>query len=230
MLEMLALGSSMSAIMVDLMEKDIENVKADFEKFKAQYSKVSKLVAPWRKKFPMGPVKRLGAALKGGDQGKIMGAMKRLGKVCFDCHVSSMPQVTLRYHWKDFGGIKVNDPVSKKEVPFTDFKHFLDACFAGIMVDLGQGQIDNAKKQFEAFRARLMAFEEVCSDCHDSERKYYIGDALKPMVDKLGQALNAASPDPKAVGSLMQGIGMASCFKCHSVHAPAAIIRHQWGL
>ena len=48
------------------------------------------------------------------------------------------------------------------------------------------------------------------------------------MVDKLGQALKASSPDAKAIGELSAAIGNEICMKCHLVHIPAASAKARW--
>ena len=220
---MLALNKPFSGIVADLFENDIENVNANFKNFRVQYLEVSKLVPEWESYFPMNPVDDLGNALKTDDQGKAMAAIQQVGKVCSDCHIATMPETQQKYYWRDFHGISVTDPLTKKEVDNEQLMQFIDASFTGIEVDVEQGQIENAQRQFQGFRARFQAMEETCMNCHDTERHYYVDENVKAMIDKLGQALHASPVDPGQVGKLHQGIGMESCFKCHLVHVPAAI-------
>ncbi len=51
---------------------------------------------------------------------------------------------------------------------------------------------------------------------------------MQALINKLEQAINKPSVDPKEVETLSQGIGMESCFKCHRVHLPAAYAKYQW--
>lgn len=219
---MLGMAKPLSGIMADLSENDFANVMANFEQFKAQYLEVSKLVPEWEKNFPLAPVNELGAALKSGDQGKVMAAFESVGKVCGDCHLANQSKAYFKYHWGDFHGIKIKDPLSQQEVSFQQFMLFLDGSFTGIEIDVEQGQIDNAQRQLQGFRVRLEALETSCQNCHDTERHYYVDQSVKAMIDKLGQALDTSPVDPKQVGMISQGIGMESCFKCHLVHVPAA--------
>ncbi|NIS61895.1 MAG: hypothetical protein GTO13_14710 [Proteobacteria bacterium] len=111
---------------------------------------------------------------------------------------------------------------------FTQLKKYLAVNFAGIRVDIEQGQRENAQKQFQGFNARFQALKETCENCHDTESKYYVDEGVQALLDKLGQALAGSSVDPKVVGTLSQGIGMESCLKCHLVHIPAAYAKFQW--
>jgi hypothetical protein len=118
--------------------------------------------------------------------------------------------------------------LTNREVDNQHLMRLIDANFTGIEADAEQGQIENARNQFENFRARFLAMEETCMICHDTERDYYVDESVKAMIDELGRALNAPSVDPTIVSKLShQGIGMESCFKCHLVHVPAATAQLQ---
>lgn len=225
---MLGMDMSFTGIAADLFENDLQNAKANFEKFKAQYVEISKLVPEWEKNYPMGPLEDLGTALETGDPGNVMPAFEKVGKICHNCHVVTMAKVQQKYHWGDFRAIKVKDPLTQEEVNFSSLKRYMATNFVGIGVDVDQGQKENAQKQFQGFNARFQALEETCVSCHDTERKYYIDESVQALVDQLGQALMEPTIDLKVVGELSMGIGHESCFKCHLVHVPAALAKHQW--
>jgi cytochrome c556 len=216
-----------TAILVDLLEKDFPNVTADYEKFKTQYVEVSKLIPEWEKHYPLTPVNELGEALKTGDQSKVMPAYERVGAVCSNCHYTYMPKVYQKYHWGSFHAIMSTDPLTKEQIDFNRLMQYLSANFSGIGVDVEQGQIENARQQFQGFRARFQTLKETCLNCHDSERYYYVDKSVDTMIDQLGVALNKPSVDPKLVGTLSQGIGTENCFKCHLVHVPTAVTQSQ---
>ncbi len=225
---MFGMSAPFTGILVDLMEGDIKNVQADYQAFKAEYESVSKLVPEWTKLFPPEPVRELGAALKTGDQGKIMAAYGKVGKVCADCHHKYMIKVQQKYHWKNFKAVKVKHPFTQQETKYTDFMHILSGSLTGIQVNLQQGQKENAIKQYQGFKASFAVLRDSCEQCHEdkkrnTERKYYVDQNIQALVDKLGQALNAAQIDPKEIAGLAGQIGHESCFKCHLVHLPAAM-------
>ena len=222
---MLGLGTSFSSIAADLMENDPQHAKADFERLKAQYGEISKLVPEWKKEYPMGPVEELGKAFVTGDRGKVMAAYEKVGMVCHNCHVSTMPRVQQKYHWGDFYATNVRDPLSQEQITFTRLMQYLDANFAGISVSVERGDTEAAQKQLQGFNARFQAMKETCGSCHDSERKYYVDESVQALIDKLGQALDGSSIDPNVVEPLKQRIGMESCIKCHWVHVPAAFVK-----
>ena len=228
LLRMFGMSAPFTGILVDLMEGDIKNVQADYQAFKAEYESVSKLVPEWTHDFPPEPVEELGAALKTGDQKKIMAAFGKVGKVCHDCHHEYMIKVQQKYHWKDLGAVKVKHPFTQQEMKYTDFMHFLSSSLTGIQHNLQQGQKENAQKQYQGFKAAFAVLRDSCEQCHEdkkrnTERKYYVDQNIQALVDKLGQALNAAQIDPKEIAGLAGQIGHENCFKCHLVHLPAAM-------
>lgn len=223
LLSMFEMNKSLTGIVVDLFEGDLDHVKTNFEKFKTQYLATSKLVPEWQKEYyPLKPVEELGTSLQTNDRGQVMAAIGNTGMVCHHCHSANMVKVQQKYHWPDFKIIAVPDPLTNQGVDYPTFMQYLNANFTGIGVDLEQGQVENAQKQFQGFKARFQALKESCGSCHDTERKYYVDEGVQSLIDKLGQALEASSLDPKLVGELSQGIGMESCAKCHLVHLPAA--------
>lgn len=221
LMKMIELAHAFEAVMVDLFEKDQANLKADLDRFKAAYVATSKLVPEWQHKFTQEPLQAFEAALGSGDQQKVMGAVGQLSGVCESCHVANMAPVQFRFHWRDIAAIKVTDPITKQELPFKQFKHMLSAALTGISVNLRQGQQEAAEKSYQAFKARFGALAGTCSECHDTDRRYYVDDDMQKIVDELGQAM--ANPDPKTMMQLGQRIGRDSCFKCHLVHVPAAM-------
>ncbi|NIM59983.1 MAG: hypothetical protein GTO16_13745 [Candidatus Aminicenantes bacterium] len=225
--KMMELAISFTGIVVDLFEEDHQNAKANFEKFKSQYLESSKMVPEWKKYYPEGPIKELGVALQTGDQGKIMASYEKMGNVCHECHVATMVNVQQKYHWRDFRMIKVMDPLTDEVVDYRRFMQGLVVNFMGIIVDVQEGQIENAQKQFQGFKARFQAMEESCEECHGTEeRKYFVDESVHELIDKLGQSLGESSIDPKAVETSFQAIGMESCFKCHLIHVPAAYAKY----
>lgn len=226
---MMGMAMPFSGILVDLLENDFANAQANLEAFKAQYTEISKLVPEWEKDFLLESVTELEEALKSGDQAKIMPAYEKVGNVCHDCHVLNMAKVQYKYHWKDFRTIKVIDPLTDKTFDYRELMQNLDLNFVGVIVDLGQGQKENALKHFQDFKTRFNLLKDACGECHGTEeRKYFVDDSVLALVDQFGQAISGESVDPKQAEALSMGIGMESCFKCHWVHVPSSFAKYQW--
>lgn len=222
LLKMFAIDTSYGAIAADLVENKLKEAKADFERFKAQYLEIAKMVPEWNKNYNMSPVNELEAALKSGERRKVMMAWNKVVQVCHNCHISHMAIVQQKYHWGNFDALSIEDPLTNKKVTFRQLNRYLMVNFSGMSVDVERGQKGGAQKQFRDFNTRFQAMKVTCGGCHDTERKYYVDEGVQALVDKLGNTLSKPSLDPKAAESLRQRIGMESCTPCHRVHIPAA--------
>jgi cytochrome c556 len=223
------MATRFSGIVGDLFENDPVNAQKNYETFRQQYIGMATMVPEWRDGFPLAPVDELGSALSSGDQPLVMKALEGVGAVCHSCHLDNMARVQQKYHWGDFSGLALTDPVTGEEVSFARLMLAIQFNMAGVGIDLEQGQKENAQKQLAGFKARFAVFKETCQACHDSERKYFVDASIDGMVDRLAAQLEQATPDPKAVGELLHGIGQESCSKCHLVHIPAAYAQEQLG-
>lgn len=232
LLQMFAMGNALVGLAVDLMvEQDMANVPADFDKFKAEYIKTAQMAPPeWKDKFPMGPVEAFGQAIASGDPAKIGPAFGAVGEICGSCHLVNQVKVAQKYHWPPFSAVQVNDPITKQNMGWFDFMMQVAFAFDGIGHDLGQGQLDKAQQNFQAFQARFNAMADKCSACHATPRTYFVDASVKDNITKLGAALSATPLNPAAIGGLMQAIGQESCGKCHLVHLPAARAAAVWEL
>ncbi len=222
LLGMLGLGNSFSGIVVDLTEGDLEGARGSFADFRKRYREVADMVPEWKVEYPEGPVRELGDALAVGNREAAMKAFGTVGAICHRCHVAAMVPVQQKYHWGDFGSATVRDPMNGATVAYPEFKQVLSANLAGITVDLRQGQAENARKQYEQFRARFDALGDSCSGCHEKESRNFVDREMRSAVESLGEALRGGTVDADSVTALVQEIGRESCSKCHRVHLPAA--------
>ena len=220
--EMLSLETTFSGIVVDLMEDDFDGAKRLFEDFQRQYRELAGMVPEWKGEYPEGNVKELGAALASGEKGRAMNAFAAVGAVCHRCHVVAMVPVQQKYHWGDFGTTSVQDSLTGSAIGDPQFKQYLAANLAGITVNLKQGQIDNARKQFEAFRSRFTALSGSCNGCHENGSLSFVDRETQNTVGELGKAFRNRTVSTESVVALVQKIGRESCSKCHLVHLPAA--------
>lgn len=224
-LQMQRMTAPLEALMSDLSEGDTANASKDFQEFKSLYAATAKLVPEWEKAFPMAPIDEADTALQSGNQEKLMAAMSKVEGVCSDCHAQSMADAQFVYRWPDITELKVTDPVSKKAMPYLEFKGAMSANFSGIGVDLQQGQPEAAKKQYQEFAQRFAAHAGICVSCHKTERRYYITAEIQTSIKNLGALLTQPPKDPAALGALAEEIGSQACNGCHAVHVPASMAK-----
>ncbi len=227
--EMFALSGAFEGIIVDLQQQDVSGIQSNYEFFKGQYQKMSGMVPEWKPLFPMEPVDSLGKALESGDPAKVGPALEEVGKVCGSCHLVFQTKSHQKYHWPDFEEVMLTDPMSNETMELYHFMERMAVAFVGIGNDLRQGQLDNARENFQAFSIRFKTLaEDACKQCHTDQagieipRKYFVDASVLGMIDQLGQALSESTPDAEVIGQLSGGIGNESCLKCHLVHLPAA--------
>jgi len=223
LIRMLALETSFSGIVVDITEGDLDGAKGSFEDFRKQYREIAAMVPEWKGEYPEKPVGDLETALSAGDREIVLKAFAGVGEICHRCHVTAMVPVQQKYHWGNFGAITVRDPLSGETMEYARFKKVLAANLAGITVNLQQGQTDNARKQFDGFRARFDALRGSCQGCHEKESSYFTGREMQDAVARLGKEVYGRTIDADSVTALTQKIGRESCSKCHLVHVPAAL-------
>jgi len=229
LLEMFALEGPFAGIIADLQQRDAAGAKANYDAFKAQYQKVSRMVPEWKNLFPMSPVDALGQAIASGDPANVGPALEQVNQVCGSCHLLNQTKAHQKYHWPNFETIKVPDPVTNESVGWVEYMRRLGGAFMAIGSDLQQGQLDNARQDFQAFDARFKAMpSEACIYCHATPRTYFVDPTVQAMADNLGKALSTTPPDAKTVGELSGAIGNESCLKCHYVHFPAQNRKATW--
>ena len=228
LLEMFTLAAPAESIMGDLQQGDMAGVKANYAAFKAQYEKMSKMVPEWTSLFPMGPIDDLGKAIDSGDPSKIGPAFGPVGAVCGNCHLLNQVKAFQKYHWQSFDDVQVTDPLSGKPTPWAAYMQQMAGMFTAMGNDLQQGQLDNARKDFQGFSATFKALSQSCNACHTTPRTYFVDASVQAMVDEVGKELAKATPDANRIGELSGGIGNESCMKCHLVHIPSQNRKAGW--
>lgn len=220
-LHMHDLEMAQAAVINDVLQGDIANAKAGFERFAAAYHKIGEMVPEWKHYLDTGALEAMKAAMAGGDQGAFMGSLERMGKSCEECHHANMPRVAMNYRWPRVERTPITDPVTGQSLKFKQFKQMMSLSFTGIATDLSQGQMENALKNYDAFAARFGKLEGSCTDCHTTDRRYYVDEEMAAVVEELGTVLKSGTGTPDQVKGLMMQIGQETCAKCHMVHVPA---------
>jgi cytochrome c556 len=233
LLEMLKLAKFFTSIGYDAVQNDWANAQAGFDNFKAQLLKLSGMIPEWDDHFKMDLVEELGQAVAQKNVPAIMEVRNKkvAPEICADCHSEYRISVWYRYHWKDFGQVMVDDPVSQKKLSYHDFMAMVAGDFEGIGLDVEQKQPANARKTFKAFDARIGTLKKSCEECHDpkhGERRYFVSLDVMEMIDGLGAELSKPAPSDEKVEGFFMEIGTEMCYECHQVHWPAATVQRFW--
>lgn len=219
---MMDLGHAYSGIFLDLQQGEPENAKENYEQFKLLYLRFRGAIPEWKDRFPLEPIDAIGPALASGDMEQAVNALMAARGVCGSCHGDYMIRVQQAYHWPKFSKVVANEPISGKLGPYSALKWPLQDSFSGLVNDARQGHSDDTQQHFANFAARLGALAATCSQCHESERRYYLDAITLKSVEALRAAVTAAPLDGKAVAKAARQVNEGICFQCHLVHMPAA--------
>lgn len=230
MFRMMDLNNSFVAVINDAMTDDHENALAGLENFRKEYLEISNLVPEWKDYYPGEPLEKFSEAVRTGDPGQLMPMIEELGKVCHQCHISTMTAVAYKYHWGDFGSIAMDDPFRGGTMNYKALMQYLNAGLAGIGNELRQEQKQEALGQYQVFNAAFQIMKGTCRQCHQLEREYYVDQGVQTMIDRLGIVLNSTEINMDEVGDYLGAIGTESCFNCHLVHLPASLTTDGWAM
>jgi hypothetical protein len=224
LLSMLDMVDSLEFTAVNLQENDLVDAKITFNKFSGEYDNVSKMVPEWNGYFDKSLVTNIGSDIDNQNVPKAFEDMGKLGKSCDKCHTENTPEVWAKYYWKDFDSINVTTIGPYKPVaPWTDAMGYMALNFDGMIINLKEGKQDAANQSFENFRTMLLNFKKACSECHNTERKYFVSDDVMAMVNQTGEYVK--SGNITGVEQSIHIIGMEICYKCHVLHQPAQMMK-----
>jgi len=178
------------------------------------------MVEEWKDAFPEREVESMGRTIQGNDRGAMFQALEAVGALCHRCHVATMVSTQQKYRCGDFCTLAVDDTKNGQPKPYGLFKKFIAASMAGIDVDAGQGQWQNARKHFVSLKERVAVLSETCGACH-AEKPGYLADAKT--LGLLEEEIGKDQPDRGKISGLLKGFGGEACGGCHLIHVPAAM-------
>ena len=221
LLEMFEMGGNMMGIIVNIQQEDMDNATKSYAAFYENYKNSAEMVPEWNGYYNISTVEKMGDALDTGDIPGVFSAVGEIGASCAKCHADTMPDVWNKYNWKDFRNVMIKTPNPEEpELPFAAAKmKYLTAGFDGIGVNLRQGNQAGAQQSFVLFTTMFNNTKEACSNCHATERRYYVSDDIMRMIDTMGKEIDAGNLT--AANNILEGIGVQSCYACHVLHMPA---------
>lgn len=220
----------LGGLMTSMMEGKVNKAQKYFESFKTEYEKVSKMVPEWINYFPTAPIEELGEAIESKDGEKIQKSMEHLGGVCSRCHEENRIAVWYKYHWKDFGQVTIEDPVTGDSISWMGYMFAISGSFSSVATYISEKRFDEAQVALKGFNSRLEKLKTGCKSCHEAERLYFVSSDIEELLSKAIKGLEAKEPDVGKVFGYLQMVGMESCHKCHLVHIPAATIHRAWAV
>jgi len=221
-LGMLELGMRMGAATTAALRDDRERAQVALKRFREQLNKVSAMVPSWKGQFRGGIVDELEAAVTSkADLAARRKIVARLEKSCTACHARYMFPVQARYKWGDFASASVSTDKGES-LSFHQVMLDLANNIGAVRGDVEAGQIAQAQVAYKQLTERFGMMEQLCANCHDQPRQYFIDQTVKGRLFKVGGLLRRGETRAAEYQPLFTDINEMSCLPCHQVHMPAA--------
>jgi hypothetical protein len=220
-LAMLELGMRMGAATTAALRDDRERALAALKSFREQNVAVAKLVPSWKEMFRDSVIGELEAAVSAkADLATRRKAVAKIERTCTTCHARYMFPVQARYRWGSFGSASV--PGEHGPITFHQLMLDLSNSLGALRGDVQAGQLADAQSAYKQFTDRFNSMEQLCVNCHDQPRQYFVDQMVKGRILKIGGLLRRGETRASEYAHLFRDINEMSCLPCHQVHMPAA--------
>jgi hypothetical protein len=222
--EMLELGMRTGAATTAAMRNDPERAKAALKSLREQFTKVGAMVPAWKVYFRTNALDELEAAVAAGaDAAARRKAAGRLENTCTVCHARFMFPVQAHYRWGNFAGAVVQ--AEGGNVTFHQLMLDLASSLGAVRGDVEAGQLAEAQAAYKLFMERFGMMEQLCANCHDQPRQYFIDSSVKARLFKVGGLVRRGEKRVAEYTPLFNDVNEMSCMPCHQVHMPAAFVQ-----
>jgi hypothetical protein len=220
-LAMLELGMRMGAATTAALRDDRERALAALKSFREQHAAVAKLVPSWTELFRASAVADLEAAVAAkADVATRRKLVTRIEQSCTSCHARYMFPVQARYRWGNFASASV--PGEEGTLSFHQLMLDLANSLGALRGDVEAGQLAQAQVAYKTLTERFNTMEQLCVNCHDQPRQYFIDQAVKARILRIGGLLRQGEKRAAEYAPSFKDINQMSCLPCHQVHMPAA--------
>jgi hypothetical protein len=220
-LAMLELGMRMGAATTAALRDDRDHALAALKSFREQQATVAKMVPSWKDRFRDPGIAELESAVAAkSDLATRRKIVTRIEKSCTACHARYMFPVQARYRWGSFASASV--PGEQGGLPFHQLMLDLSNSLGAVRGDVQAGQLPQAQAAYKQLLDRFNTMEQLCANCHDQPRQYFIDQTVKGRILKMGGLLRRGETRVSEYTHLFKDINEMSCLPCHQVHMPAA--------
>lgn len=220
-LAMLELGMRMGAATTAALRDDRERALAALKSFREQQAAVAKMVPSWKGMFRDANIVELEAAVNSrADVAARRKIVTRIEKTCTACHARYMFPVQALYRWGNFASATVSG--EQGGMSFHQLMLDLANTLGAVRGDIEAGQLPQARVAYKQLLERFSSMEQLCANCHDQPRQYFIDQTVKARIMKMGGLLRRGESRSSEYTHLFKDINEMSCLPCHQVHMPAA--------
>lgn len=220
-LGMLELGMRMGAATTAALRDDRDHALAALKSFREQYALVARMVPSWKDHFRDGHIAELESAVSSkADEATRRRIVTRIENSCTACHAKYMFPVQARYRWGSFANATL--PREQGGLRFHQLMLDLSNSLGAVRGEVQAGQLGNAQVAYKQLMDRFNSMEQLCVNCHDQPREYFIDKNVKARLFKMGGLLRRGEKRVAEYTGLFKDINEMSCLPCHQVHMPAA--------
>jgi hypothetical protein len=220
-LAMLELGMRTGAATTAALRNDPERAKAALKSLREQMIRVAAMVPSWKAYFPVAAVDELdGAVAAKADVASRRKLVSKLESSCTACHARFMFQVQAQYRWGSFADAVV--PAESGTLTFHQVMLDLASDLGAVRADVEAHQFPEATSAYKRLMERFSMMEQLCANCHDQPRQYFVDSSVKARLFKLGGLLRRGETRVGEYTPLFNDVNEMSCLPCHQVHMPAA--------
>jgi hypothetical protein len=221
---MLELGMRTGAATTAVLRNDPERARIALKSLREQVTRTASMVPSWKPLFRAGVLDELDAAVAGkADLATRRKIVNRLESACTSCHARFMFQVQAQYRWGNFAAAVVQ--VEGEEVTFHQLMLDLATNLGAVRSDVEAGQFSQAREVYKRLMDRFSMMEQLCANCHDQPRQYFIDSSVKARLFKIGGLLRRGEKQISEYTPLFNDVNEMSCMPCHQVHMPAAFLQ-----
>ena len=221
---MLELGTRTGAATTAALRNDPERAKVALRSLRDQLVKVGAMVPSWKPYFKTTVLDELESAVAAkADLATRRKIVSRFENSCTTCHARYMFQVQAQYRWGSFAGAVVQS--AGEEVTFHQLMLDLASSLGAVRGDVESGQFAEARTAYQLLMDRFSMMEQLCANCHDQPRQYFIDSTVKARLFKVGGLLRRGEKQVSEYTPLFNDVNEMSCMPCHQVHMPAAFLQ-----
>lgn len=220
-LAMLELGMRTGAATTAVLRGDPDRAKVALKSLREQMNKVGGMVPSWKPYFGTGVVDELDRAISA--KADLATRKKLAGKLessCTTCHARYMFQVQAQYRWGSFADAVVT--ADSGTISFHQVMLDLASDLGAVRSDVEAAQFAEANQAYKRLMERFGMMEQLCANCHDQPRQYFIDSTVKARLFKIGGLLRRGDTNVADYTPLFNDVNEMSCLPCHQVHMPAA--------
>ena len=221
---MLELGMRTGAATTAALRNDPERIKVALRSLREQMVKVGAMVPSWRPYFRTNVIDELESAVTAkADVATRRKIVSRFENSCTNCHARFMFQVQALYRWGSFASAAVQ--VGGEELTFHQLMLDLASSLGAVRGDVESGQLTDARAAYQRLMDHFSMMEQLCANCHDQPRQYFIDSSVKARLYKVGGLLRRGEKQVSEYTPLFNDVNEMSCMPCHQVHMPAAFLQ-----